>query len=261
MTPVLIAAASLLGRRFGQSVAGWLVGFPFTSGPVSLFLALDHGPNFAASAAVGSIASVAAQAAFAVAYVRSPKRGAAPAVLLGTVAFALAAGATAQLGVSLAAVVAVAVTGLVAALALLPARHARPATREAAPRWDLPARMLVATALVLAITSGASLLGPLTTGLVSGFPLYATVLAVFAERAGGRADAAEVMRGLVVGLFGFGTFFVVIALALGPIGVAGAFILALVAIGVVQSISLVVMARARGAAGPPHRFDISATQQ
>lgn len=234
------------------------MGFPFTSGPVSLFLALDHGPNFAAEAAVGSIASVAAQAAFAVAYVRAPKRGAVVAVLLGTAAFALAAGAIAQVRGPLPVVGTGAAVALIAALALLPPIHIRQRTRQGAPRWDLPARMVVATALVLALTGAASALGPLVTGLVSGFPLYATVLAVFAERTSGRAEAAEVMRGLVVGLFGFGTFFIVIALALGPIGIAGAFVLALAAIGAVQSVSLFVMRRA-GGGRLPHRFDISAT--
>jgi hypothetical protein len=41
VTPALIAAATLVGRRFGPSISGWLVGLPFTSGPVSLFLTLE----------------------------------------------------------------------------------------------------------------------------------------------------------------------------------------------------------------------------
>jgi len=43
LTPALIAIATLAGRRFGPSISGWLVGLPFTSGPVSLFLALEQG--------------------------------------------------------------------------------------------------------------------------------------------------------------------------------------------------------------------------
>src|SRR5439155_21324459 len=65
LTPALIAIATLAGRRFGPSIGGWLVGLPFTSGPVSLFLALEQGTSFAAAAASGSIAGAAASALFA----------------------------------------------------------------------------------------------------------------------------------------------------------------------------------------------------
>ena len=68
LTPALIAIATLAGRRFGPSIGGWLVGLPFTSGPVSLFLALEQGTSFAAAAASGSIAGAAASALFAVVY-------------------------------------------------------------------------------------------------------------------------------------------------------------------------------------------------
>src|SRR5437762_10944083 len=90
LTPSLIAFATLLGRRLGQSFAGWLVGFPFTSGPVSLFLALEHGTDFAAAAAVGSIASVVAQGAFALAYAHSAMRGWVKALAAAMAAFAVA---------------------------------------------------------------------------------------------------------------------------------------------------------------------------
>ncbi len=49
-TPLLIGAATLAGRRWGQAIGGWLVGLPLTSGPIALFLALDHGTQFAARA-------------------------------------------------------------------------------------------------------------------------------------------------------------------------------------------------------------------
>jgi hypothetical protein len=55
VTPALIGAASLAGRRWGAAVGGWLVGIPLTSAPIALFLALDHGAHFAASASVGML--------------------------------------------------------------------------------------------------------------------------------------------------------------------------------------------------------------
>jgi hypothetical protein len=123
----------------------------------------------------------------------------------------------------------------------------RPASRRnvapATPRWDLPARIVVATTLVVALTTAAPLLGPFTSGVISGFPLYATVLAVFAQRTVGADAAADVMRGLVAGLFGFATFFLVIASTLPAFGIGVAFALATGAILVVQAIALVALRR------------------
>jgi hypothetical protein len=57
-TPLVVLAASLAARRWGDVVGGWLVGLPLTSGPVALFLARERGPAFAADAAAGSLAGV-----------------------------------------------------------------------------------------------------------------------------------------------------------------------------------------------------------
>src|SRR5512142_2473844 len=68
VTPALIGTASLAGRRWGHSVSGWLIALPLTTGPITFFLALGHGPAFAASAAAGTLAGGISQAAFVAAY-------------------------------------------------------------------------------------------------------------------------------------------------------------------------------------------------
>lgn len=237
-----MAGATLAGRRFGPAFAGWLVGFPFTSAPVSLFLMAEQGAPFAAAAAVGSIASVAAQAAFAVAYSRAGKLGWPAATAAGTVAFG-AAGVLLRAGDPPALVAsALAVAVLLAALRVMPAVARGRAVAPRVPPWDLPSRAIVATALVVGLTAVAPLLGPLWSGILSGFPLYATVLAVFAQRADGPLPAAQVMRGLLVGLFAFAAFFLVVALALVPLGYA-AYVLATAALLAVQALSLASLRR------------------
>ena len=66
VTPLVVLLASLAARRWGDAVAGWLVGLPLTSAPVSVFLAIEQGPSFAAQAADGSMAGVLSQAAYSV---------------------------------------------------------------------------------------------------------------------------------------------------------------------------------------------------
>src|SRR6266566_6664580 len=70
LTPLLIAAVTLAGRRWGPAVGGWLAGLPLTSGPVSLFLVLEQGPAFAAQAAVGTLAGLVGVGCFCLVYAR-----------------------------------------------------------------------------------------------------------------------------------------------------------------------------------------------
>ena len=68
VTPLLIGAASLAGRRWGETVSGWFIGLPLSSGPVCWFLALEQGTGFAAAAARGCLGGAAAEAGFCLAY-------------------------------------------------------------------------------------------------------------------------------------------------------------------------------------------------
>ena len=239
LTPVLIGAASLASRRWGAEVGGWLVGIPFTSGPIAFFLALGPGLHFAADASVGILAGAVSQAAFALAYSWMALRfGWSWCIAAATIAFAVA---TVVLDVArgdAAVTLVLAVSALVIALAVMPRRAATRPERVELPWWDIPARMLVATVFVLALTSAAPALGSRLSGLLSPFPVYAAVLCVFAHRLQGVAAAIAVMRGLLLGLFSFAAFFAVLALWLEPDGVAPAFAIAVAAALVIHVASL-----------------------
>lgn len=241
VTPVLIAAASLAGLRWGQAVGGWLVGLPLTSGPVAFFLALEHGAGFAAAVAFGSLAGALAEVAFCLAYGWSAPRGWPVALAAASAAFAVVATAVQRLVVPLVALAAVAVAALAAALWLMPPRLAA-AGRTAPPRWDLPARIVVTTVLVVALTEVAPVLGPRLSGVLATFPLYAAVLTVFAHRAG-PAPAVQVLRGLLLGLFSFAGFFLVLGGLIERLGIAGAFVAATAAALAIQAGSLALVLR------------------
>lgn len=216
---------------------------------MSLFLAIEHGDDFAAAAAVGSIASALAASVYALVYARTATRGWPYAVAAASVAWALFA--FASRAVSLPPLVTTLIVW--AGLALIARAMPRPAPLSAAPRaarWDLPARMVVATALVLGVTAAAPVLGPFMSGMLAGFPVYATVLAVFAQRVLGPDAGMAVMRGLTAGVFAFATFFFVIATMLPSFGITVSFIVATAAILLVQALSLVLLRREARAAWP-----------
>jgi len=92
LTPSLIAAVTLSGRRWGPGVSGWLIGLPLTSGPVSLILALQNGPPFAAASVVGVLEGVASFCVFCLTYVFCAERfGWAASSSLSVLAFFMAA--------------------------------------------------------------------------------------------------------------------------------------------------------------------------
>jgi hypothetical protein len=240
LTPLLIGGASLAARRWGSEVGGWLVGVPFTSAPVTFFLAIGPGPHFAAQTAVGTLAGTLSQAAFALAYAWFARRWAWW-VCLGAATIAFAAVTVPLLRLNATALVTfvAAVVTLMVALALMPRRLAPAVGSVHLPRWDIPARMTVGTMLVVALTAAAPLLGPRLAGLIFPYPLYATVLAVFSHHLQGPESAVSVLRGLLLGLFAFAGFFLTIAQLLEDSGIAVAFGAAILVALALQAVSLV----------------------
>jgi hypothetical protein len=98
--------------------------------------------------------------------------------------------------------------------------------------------MVVATGLVLLLTGIAPAIGAHLSGLLSPFPVYAGVLAVFAHRHGGGAAASNVLTGLLFGLFSFGAFFLVIASGLSRWGIGPAFLAAIAVAVVIEGLTL-----------------------
>jgi hypothetical protein len=223
-TPLLILAASLTGRRWGETVSGWFVGLPLTSAPVCFFLAVEQGPAFAANAAVGCLAGVIAEAAFCLAYGFSARhRFWLCSLLAGSAAFALAGIILAAAGLSFPVFVPLVAAVLGSTLALLPRYRAAMPARRSPPAWDIPARMAVATVLVFTLTALGPVLGPRPSGILATFPVFAAVLTCFAHRASGAAAATGVLRGLMIGAFGFTGFFAVLAPLLHHLGLAASF--------------------------------------
>ena len=60
LVPLLLAAVTLAGRRWGQSVAGWLGSFPIVAGPILLILSIENGAGFGARAAQMAMANAMA---------------------------------------------------------------------------------------------------------------------------------------------------------------------------------------------------------
>jgi hypothetical protein len=214
MTPLLIATATLAGRRWGPGISGWLIGFPLTSGPVSLILAIQYGRGFAAQAAIGTLGGQASVCIFCLVYSLAALKMSWPACALVAIGgFLLSVLIWNHFTLFLLPTFITLLLVIFTVLQLIP-RGAVSSSTPDLPAWDLPVRMIVATLFVLLLTGFAAVLGPQLSGLISPFPVFGLVLAVFAHQQQGAGAAMRLVRGNVSGSFAFAFFFLIVALLL-----------------------------------------------
>jgi hypothetical protein len=211
-TPAIIGGATLAGRRWGPTVAGWIGGLPLASGPLTYFLAIEQSPAFAAQSATATLAGLLGVAVFAVAFCRLAPRGPWIACVAVSIALYLAI-ASVFVFVPVAAPVAFAIDVIALTIALRLVGNLRLAeTITRPPSWDLPARAVAATALVVGLSALASALGSRVVGLIAPFPVYASIMGGFTHALYGPAAAARLIRGVLAGLYGFACFYLSVAL-------------------------------------------------
>jgi hypothetical protein len=246
LTATLIAVATLIGRRWGPAVGGAIAGLPLTSGPVSVFVAIDHGSAFAAIAAAATLWGLLSQAAFCLVYGWVGRRGGWPAsATLAVLAFVATTVAVRDIELPVGPAFVAVSTVLLAATGLFPGTPVVSAG-AAPPRWDLPLRMALATGVVATLTGAAARLGPRWTGLVSPFPVFALVLGTFAHRTEGSAAAAALLRGVVGGSLSHATMFAIIAALLEPHGLAATYLWASLGALAVNALAVVGLRRPPG---------------
>ncbi len=237
VTPLLLLVATVAIRRWGESVGGLLVGLPLTSGPISVFLALEHGPAFAKQATSGSLVATAAQAGFCFVYWKLAGLGWALALAGACATFSIAAGLLQVSTLPQTGLFFIAILAIAFALYLIPKRMAKNGGLDP-PWWDLPARMALIAALVVGVTLIAPYVGPSVSGVLASFPFMAIIVAVFSHRMIGDGAAQQVMRGMLAGLLGFAAFFYVLSLMLTRFGLLAAYGSAIACALAIQAVSL-----------------------
>lgn len=214
---------SLAGRRFGPAVSGWLVGLPLASAPITLFLAIEQGAAFASSAAHNTLLGMISIALYCVTYSWLSFRVNWLGCWLGSwgLFFAATFGFE-HFSVPLLFSFLGAVSSLLLAFILLSKQYEYVVETQP-PAWEMVGRMLVVTCFILILTETANALGPRLSGLLSPFPIFATIVAIFTHHFQGAAAARRVLYGVVIGGFGTAVFSLLVAGLLGGWGIAAAF--------------------------------------
>ncbi|MGV6983366.1 hypothetical protein [Providencia hangzhouensis] len=235
ITPLLLLTASLAARRWGESIGGLIVGLPLTSGPISFFLALEYGTEFATQATLGSLSATAAQACFAVVFYFLVAYGCCKALIIATLTFSVTAYIlqVSQLSQSMLFIIDILI--MMIAMIFIPNVPVN-FKKLSPPRWDLPARMLLIA--VVGVTLIAPFIGAGASGVLASHPFMASILAVFSYIMINAQAAQRVMRGLVAGLFSFAVFFYSLSLVLPKFNLFAAYTIAIICALIVQFISL-----------------------
>lgn len=221
LTPVLVVLCAVATRRWGATVGGLLLGLPITSGPLSVFLFVEHGRSFAESSARATLLGLLAAAAFCLSYALIANGrswwlslGVAAAVCLGAVGLL----SQVHLGLALSMGVVAVILLLLASTSRDP-QPARPKSeRVPLRRRQLAKRVVLASAVVVGITLSAGSLGPVAAGLLAPLPILVALMAVSEHRRGNRVAAVGIVRGAVLGLWGAAAFFGSVGLLLPEFG-------------------------------------------
>ncbi len=218
LAPVLVAAATSAGYRFGPKVTGWIAGFPAVAGPILLLFTLEQGPEFAAKAAEASLLGVVSLVGFCVMYLLTARNYSWQlSVLCGWVFFGCSTYLLQKLNSPWWVSAAVAMAAIWIAKYLL-AKPNSPLLPRTVSAWDIPARMAATAVLVGLLTRAASGLGSQLSGLLTPFPVVTSVIAVFAQRDQGYAGAMRTLQGLLASMPAFVIFCLILALLLVPLG-------------------------------------------
>lgn len=238
LVPAAVWLASLAARRWGHTVSGYLGGLPLIGGPITLFLALDHGAGFAAASALVTLAAILGQAAHLMAFAHVGRRSRWPTALFaGWGAFLAASLAVTRLPLTPWLALGLAVAGLAAAWRWLP-RASGTSRPPLIPAAELRLRLVAAFLLAALILWSARTFGPVVSGILLSLPVTGSIMPPFTLALYGHDAVARLTRGFVVGLSGFTSFFFVVAAALPSWGVGPAFSAAVAAaLGAIFAVS------------------------
>jgi hypothetical protein len=236
LAPLLVAAASLASRAWGERVGGWLSAFPFVAGPLLLVLTLEQGASFGAISAGNALYGLVALAVFALSYAYlarwMPWWWAMP---VGWLTYLGTAWLCGMLVLPIWARMVAVLFSLTLSKRLLPNLTGSFQGKALPLYLDLPLRMVAAATLVGTVASVARQMGPSWSGLLTPFPIATTILVTFAHAQSGAAAVTRLLKGFLPAVSALTLFLAILSWSLPYHGVASSFALAIACALAVQA--------------------------
>ncbi len=226
---MVVVSASRAAERLGPFFGSLVATLPVSTGPIYVFLAIDHGPQFISDSALMGVAGVPATVAFVAVHALIAQRCATFLSWLGATAAWWATAYLLQLrqwsffeACALFAVVFA--TAILALRRFVLASSPPPVPRV---RFDLALRSILVASVVVGTTITSNALGPASTGVLATYPVVFTSLVLILQPRWGGAFTASLLVNSLKGLIGFGTALAVLHLAAARMGSAWALVLGL----------------------------------
>lgn len=204
---VIVVSASRATERLGPFLGSMIATLPVSTGPVFVFLAIDHGPRFISDSALMGLVAVTATVAFICAHsIVAQKHSTFPSWLAATCAWFATAWLLQQRQWTLveACVVFFASFGFAirALRRFVVEVQAPPMPRV---RFDLALRSTLVACVVIATTIAGNSVGPAATGTLATYPVVFTSLVLILQPRCGGPFTASLLVSSLKGLIGFGT--------------------------------------------------------
>ena len=229
VTPILVVLASLAARRWGNRVAGLIVGFPLMTGPISIFLTIEQGAQFTVNASIGILVALVGIATFAFSYAFAARFCSWPAsIAISIGAFVVTSVLVAPHLTTHESAALAAYGAILVAVILIPKPNAT-SDKLRVPGWEIWIRMLATAVMIALVTSIAQVAGPKWTGIIATVPILATIMVTFTHGRFGHQAAGAFIRSMTLSLLSFATFFVVVAYALQSLNPTLSYALATIA--------------------------------
>lgn len=235
IVPSLIWLISYSGRRWGPTVAGSLSAFPVVVGPSLLFVAVEQGVDFAASAAIGSIAGVLALIGFSLTYAICAASNVSwrRSTIFSIAIYAFIVALLREFDFSLITASIVVIVVLTFIQRVFP-KNRITKVDNAAFKFDVPLRMVLGGLMVYMLTTVASRIGPAWSGIFAMFPVTGSILMVFSHIYQGKEFASNLIHGMFLGWCSITTFCIVLAYSLPAVGIVPSFTASFIAAIITQ---------------------------
>lgn len=236
----------LVSKRFGSLVGGVVSGLPVISAPISFFIALEQGPEFAYRVGWGLYPGMITYVIFGLVFIHLSRHTHwFVALLMALAAFFVSAWCMVVAGLPSWVWLPISIGVILAGIRLMPPLDPRSKTVPAEKYKKPPyLQMVCGAALMLVITSLATIVGPTYSGILLCFPVIGGVLGVFLLMNQYTNAAINLYKGAFSGMFTGWVFMLSILLMLPWAGIAISYSVATLS-ALLMSVFFVLRAKAK----------------
>ena len=200
--PLLLWMVYEIARRFGPLIGGVVNGLPLISGPITFYVALEQGVDFAQKTALGAYPGQVTFVVFGLCYCYFGKRWHwLTTVLVTLVVYAIVALIMGNLSLPMGVWPVVGALAIFSGLALLPAPIPNGRQMPTGQKSRPYLQMVCGAALMLIITSLATVVGPTFSGVLMFFPVIGGILGMFMLKGQFVNATINLMKGTFLGMF------------------------------------------------------------